>query len=673
MTLQPRLRALLAATAATALTPALFAQEDCATATIVGDGMFAYDTTTSVDEGIAISCGSGDANDIWFSYTATLDGDATFSLCGSGYDTRMAIYSDCVGTEITCNDDSCGLQSEINMPVVAGMTYLVRVAGWNGAVGAGTLTIDGPTVPDECVDAADVTPDLPIAFDTTVATPSPEAWTATGNTPKDVWFTFTPTADYAADISTCNTADYDTRLELYSGACGALVPEANNDDGAGCASFTSSIIGHPVLTGVQYFVRVGGFNAASEGTGTLLVTGPPPAVGNDNCNGAIALTNGGMELFDNTMATNSVGAPAYSCGNGAGDPIDLWYTVSPVQDSSITVDTFGSTLDTRLEIYSGDCGTLVSLGCNDDTGGLQSSLTVPGFAGETYFVRVAGYSGNVGTGQVNASFADMQSNDDCANAIAVGMGDTSFANLGATDSLVDMSCIFNGELSDVWFSYTAGGDCDVSIDFSGSSYDTSVVVYSGDCMTLTEVACDDDGGAGLTSFVSFPATAGTTYLIQVGGFNGASGVGVMNITEGNGTVICLGEANSTGAGAVLKVSGSIAVLDNMVSLDVTELPMNSMGYFLHSAETIFIANPGGSMGNLCIASFDLGRFAGDVLDSGAAGAVSFSPDLNNMPGPSGAFAVLAGDTRNFQLWYRDVDGGGMPTSNFSSATSVTFE
>ncbi len=79
------------------------------------------------------------------------------------------------------------------------------------------------------------------------------------------------------------------------------------------------------------------------------------------------------------------------------------------------------------------------------------------------------------------------------------------------------------------------------------------------------------------------------------------------------------------------------------------------------------------MGNLCIASFDLGRFAGDVLDSGAAGAVSFSPDLNNMPGPSGAFAVLAGDTRNFQLWYRDVDGGGMPTSNFSSATSVTFE
>ena len=640
----------------------------------VTNGMFAFDNTTALDEGPAFTCGSGAALDLWYSYTAVIDGNATFSLCGSGFDTRMEVHSDCAGTVVSCNDDNCGLQSEIVTPVVGGTTYFIRVAGWNGAVGAGTLTVDGPIIPDECVDAEDIATDFPTAFDTTVATPSADAWSATGNSMNDVWFTFTPTADYAADILTCNTADYDTRLELYSGACGALVGEANNDDGSGCASFTSAILGHPVLTGVQYWVRVGGFNAAAIGTGTLLVTGPPPAVANDECTGAISLANGGMEMFDNTMATNSVSAPAWSCGGTSANALDIWYTFTPLADASVTVDTEGSTFDTRLEVYSGDCATLVSVGCDDDGGtGTLSSLTFPGIGGTTYYARVAGFSGGSGMGQVNALYVDMLPNDDCAGAIAVGLGMSTGTNMGGTDSGVDMTCVFNGELTDVWYSYTASSNCPVTIDLSGSSYDTGMQVFDGaDCMALVAAGCDDDGGAGLTSLVTFPAVAGTTYLFQVGGFNGASGDIVMTITE-CGSTICVGEANSTGVGAVMTAGGSNVVADNALVLTVSSLPLNSMGFIVHSAEENFVANPGGSVGNLCIASFDMGRFDANVLDSGATGTVMLMPDLNAFPSVAGPFAVMVGETRNFQHWYRDTDMGGAAVSNFSSAIGVTFE
>ena len=89
----------------------------------------------------------------------------------------------------------------------------------------------------------------------------------------------------------------------------------------------------------------------------------------------------------------------------------------------------------------------------------------------------------------------------------------------------------------------------MTVDLTGSAYDTGLAVYSGDCAALTEVGCND-GLQGLQSAVTFAATAGTTYYIQVGGFNGATGEGVITVSEGIGSVVCLGNANSTGVGAL---------------------------------------------------------------------------------------------------------------------------
>jgi len=84
--------------------------------------------------------------DIWFTYTATCTGMAIVSLCGSEYDTTLAVYNGSAcptrPRAIQCSDDDCrDLESRIIVPVVQGQTYLVRVGGYDDETGTGVLSI----------------------------------------------------------------------------------------------------------------------------------------------------------------------------------------------------------------------------------------------------------------------------------------------------------------------------------------------------------------------------------------------------------------------------------------------------------------------------------------------------------------------------------------------------
>ncbi len=102
------------------------------------------------------------------------------------------------------------------------------------------------------------------------------------------------------------------------------------------------------------------------------------------------------------------------------------------------------------------------------------------------------------------------------------------------------------------------------------------------------------------------------------------------------------------------------------------LPAQAFGYFLTSATQGNVANPAGSQGVLCLGGA-IGRFVGpgQILNSGASSQFRLRHDLTNHPTPSGLIQVQAGETWNFQAWYRDVVGGGA-TSNFSDGLSLTF-
>ena len=130
----------------------------CANASPVGEGTTSFNNCGALRDGFAdpASCYSSNdffGADIWYTYTATANGTLAADTFGSTFDTMLAAYAACptgVGQALACNDDSAGtLQSSIGFPVSAGQTYLVRVGGYFGAAGSGSINLaftgSGPT------------------------------------------------------------------------------------------------------------------------------------------------------------------------------------------------------------------------------------------------------------------------------------------------------------------------------------------------------------------------------------------------------------------------------------------------------------------------------------------------------------------------------------------------
>jgi hypothetical protein len=130
--------------------------------------------------------------------------------------------------------------------------------------------------------------------------------------------------------------------------------------------------------------------------------------------------------------------------------------------------------------------------------------------------------------------------------------------------------------------------------------------------------------------------------------------------------------NSTGQPGVLSVTGSYAAGANDLTVEASQLPPNSFGFFLTSRSQGLVMGPGGSQGDLCLGGA-IGRYVGpgQIMNSGSAGAFSLALDLTMVPTPTGFVAVQPGDIWNFTAWHRDAVSGAA-TSNFTDAVSVTF-
>ena len=132
-------------------------------------------------------------------------------------------------------------------------------------------------------------------------------------------------------------------------------------------------------------------------------------------------------------------------------------------------------------------------------------------------------------------------------------------------------------------------------------------------------------------------------------------------------------ANSTGASATISAAGSAIAADNDVTLQVGSLPNNSTGFFIISDGQTVVMNLGGSLGNICIASLTLGRYNAMAQNTGMGDSVSLALDLTFTPiQPGGPIAITAGQTWNWQYWFRDTVGT-TAASNFSDALSITFQ
>jgi hypothetical protein len=114
----------------------------CVDAIEVEVGVSYSGTTENATGDSESGCSFFDDRDVWYIFTPTQSGLVSISLLGSSFDTTLAVYDECGGPELACNDDAVGLQSEITMQVEAGSSYLIRIAGFEHDTGDYVLTIN---------------------------------------------------------------------------------------------------------------------------------------------------------------------------------------------------------------------------------------------------------------------------------------------------------------------------------------------------------------------------------------------------------------------------------------------------------------------------------------------------------------------------------------------------
>jgi hypothetical protein len=138
-------------------------------------------------------------------------------------------------------------------------------------------------------------------------------------------------------------------------------------------------------------------SAGLTGTETLTFTTRPL---NDECAAAVVLPAGTACV---TTAGSVLGAtesqPATTCSGAVSSSAnDVWYRF--VATGPVYGITAASAFDGVLEVFSGNCGTLSSLGCADVAGTNGSeTVALAGFvAGNAYYVRYFPYNGAQGTG-----------------------------------------------------------------------------------------------------------------------------------------------------------------------------------------------------------------------------------------------------------------------------------
>ena len=329
-----------------------------------------------------------------------------------------------------------------------------------------------------------------------------------------------PSVTYALMSDCTNGEQFVVNVDITSlGSAAALNITDDYGSTAQAVTVTGSYVMGPYPNGTS--VQVFTTNSAD---GNCLITSPvltqaicPPD--NDICATATTIECGEI-MTGNTSQATSNGAPTGFCGTGSGAP-GVWYTFEGT-DEIITASLCGSSYDTKIQIYEGDCSALNCVIGNDDSCGLNSEVVFIADVGTTYYVYVYGFGSSTGDYELILGcepVPDPPVNDECSGAIVLIANDgeecvtfESGTIYGASASAEANSC-FGTDDDDVWFSFEAV-TTDAAVTLSnivGSTTDLYHVLYEGDdCSNLTQLYCSDDENS-----VANGLTVGATYFVRV--------------------------------------------------------------------------------------------------------------------------------------------------------------
>ncbi|MHC5113429.1 MAG: DUF2341 domain-containing protein [Planctomycetota bacterium] len=352
------------------------------------------------------------------------DGDVDYAVANRDSDDVTVIYNNCPGACCT-GGGVCTIELRVDCLALGGIysgddTTCDLVSG---------LCNDDCSTPFIVGEGDHAFTTVGASTDGPALDPSCEEGGAPLDFVNDIWYRFTTTAGATLRVSTCDQADYNTRLAVYTGECGALTLVACNDDDPGCSGQTSHLE-FAVTPGQDLLIRLGGFDTDGSGTLTIeqlqgaccladnscLVTYPADCasldgqysgdestckgfVCNDDCSNAFIISDGDTP-FSTVDATTDGPALPGSCTPPLDMVNDVWFRYTATANGFLVVSTCNQAdYDSRLAVYTPDCGDLIALACSNDAPGcgLTSELSIDLLVGEEILIRVGGFDGS-GTG-----------------------------------------------------------------------------------------------------------------------------------------------------------------------------------------------------------------------------------------------------------------------------------
>jgi hypothetical protein len=353
------------------------------------------------------------------------------------------------------------------------------------------------------------------SIDTSKATSSRGDPKDCGSNNNSVWYFLKTSTDMAVGMGTSGS-NYITNVAVYTGTREHLTQVA-------CGTYGTSFHAGP---GQSYYVKVA--NASGDGGHLVFSVAshiPPP--NDDFGNVAVIPALPFSKTLDTVAATSAADDPA-NCGGIARNSV--WYAFTPAASITIVADTQASEYAANIGVYTGRRGALNPVAC----GFRKLSFSVT--AGVTYYLMV---TINNGEGNLTLNIADYRPpvNDNIGSGTAISS--LPFVNSvdtrGATTASGEPGAC--GNMHSVWYVIRPTASQMIALDTIGSSYGTQIGVFAGAPNTLTMVACGGNNG------VSFTATAGVTYYIQVVGdggdllFNAVGHLPAPNDNFDNATVI----------------------------------------------------------------------------------------------------------------------------------------
>ncbi|AUC76051.1 T9SS type A sorting domain-containing protein [Olleya sp. Bg11-27] len=356
----------------------------------------------------------------------------------------------------------------------------------------------------------------------------------TGTPYTDVWFSFEATSNFhfvsLTNIVAVTGTSTDMGMALYdaTSGCGASLEAPLTDSDPN--SFTVSNL----TIGTTYLLRVYGWSntqsASAQTTFDVCVGTPPAPPVNDDCSGAIALTLSEDDTCSEALSGTTENAFESSTGCTGGR--DVWYSFTAAEDANYiasVTETFesGSFVSTYITAFEGGCGSLTGVGSSTSCFN-SGALTITATAGMTYYINIRS---NSNTDYTEFDVCVHQApappeNDACADATPISIfnnGDEQDAT-GATNNdgfIAETGCASAND--GVWYTFVVvdAGTIDVDVtDVQG--WDPEITVLSGDCGAFTCVGSSDSAGSSGSENVSFAATAGTQYWVNVGYYSGTA-------------------------------------------------------------------------------------------------------------------------------------------------------